>query len=104
MEKGWLFLVLAIVVEAITEYVKNLVTMGEKKIVILQLSVLGLGVGVCVAANADLFSMLQIDLQIPVLGNILTGVFVSRGANYMSDLMNRLHTGFVNGKEQKNNG
>ena len=90
MEKLWLFPVVAIIVEALTEYIKNMLVKRDKKTLITQLSALGLSVLICITANADLFATMGIPIRIPMMGCVLTAVFASRGANYMSDLLGRL--------------
>lgn len=51
--------------------------------------VAGILVAVVVAVNygLDLFSALGLEGQIPVIGAVLTGVIISRGANYVADLL-----------------
>ncbi|NLW78854.1 MAG: hypothetical protein GXY32_05515 [Ruminococcaceae bacterium] len=35
----------------------------------------------------------MLGVSIPVLGTIFTGIFISRGTNYVSDLIGRLRNG-----------
>lgn len=91
MERLWLFPMLAIVVEALTEYIKTMAAGQGRKTVLIQLGALVLGVLTCAAAGADLFAAMGIRFGIPWMGCVLTGVFVSRGANYMSDLMKHIN-------------
>lgn len=107
MERVGLLLILAVLVEALTEYVKNLVRMTDRKAVITQMCALGFGILLCMGLRADMFELLGIPFRIPVVGCILTGVFASRGANYMNDLIGRLQTGKIKNeteKEQMKNG
>ena len=89
MEMILLFIVLAIVVEALVEYVKTVVSM-DKQAIILQLSALAVSILLCLLAGADVFNQLGINFSLPYVGCILTGVFASRGANYASDIIGRL--------------
>ena len=89
MEQVWIFSMLAVVVEALTEYVKNITAAGSRKAVLIQVGALGTGIAVCAAAGADLFAALNVHFAVPWMGCILTGVFVSRGANYINDLMKK---------------
>lgn len=52
-----------------------------------------LSVVLCLAAGADLFAAVGLTFSLPLLGSVLTGVLVSRGANYISDLAGRLTRG-----------
>ena len=90
MEKMGLLLMMAVLVEAMTEYVKNIVRMTDRKAVITQMCALAFGILLCIGLQADMFALLGIPFRIPVVGCVLTGVFASRGANYMNDLVNRL--------------
>lgn len=91
MEQIWIFSMLAVVVEALTEYVKNMTAAGSRKAVLIQLGALVTGVIVCAAAGADLFAALDVHFAVPWMGCVLTGVFVSRGANYVSDLLKKVN-------------
>ena len=85
-------LMLAVTVEALVEYGKSiaLAAKGNWKAAVLQLAAVAAGVGLCLAANADLFATLKLDLAVPWLGQVLTGILISRGANYLSDLVGKL--------------
>jgi len=54
--------------------------------------VLALGVSILVAYNwdLDLFSILLGEGNLPFVGAILTGVIISRGSNYMHELLKLL--------------
>ena len=87
-----LFIVLAVIVEALVEYVKTIIVMEDKKAIAIQLSALIVSVTLCLLAGADVFSELGVAFQVPYVGCVLTGVFASRGANYASDLVGRLRS------------
>jgi len=84
-----LIIVLAVTVEGLVEYVKTLMS-ADKKTIIIQMSALIASVVLCLASGADLYVFLGVSFVYPVIGVILTGVFASRGANYVSDLIKRL--------------
>lgn len=92
--KGFvLVLVLAIVVEALIEYAKTIgraFLNGGWKIAVTQLAAIALGVLLCLVSGGDLFSVVGIVFTWPWLGVVLTGVLISRGANYVSDFAKRL--------------
>ena len=89
MEMILLFIVLAVVVEALVEYVKTIVSM-DRQAIILQLSALAVSILLCLLASADVFAQLGVTFTLPYVGCMLTGVFASRGANYASDIIGRL--------------
>lgn len=95
MEGITLILVLAITVEALVQYGKNIVAMAlnkEYKTFATQLAAIVLAVLVCLATGADLYSLLGVSFAVPWLGILLTGVVISRGSNYASDFIKRLQS------------
>lgn len=84
---------LAIVVEGLVEYVKSVIRMFTKrdyKREITQLAALVCSALLCLSAGADLFSLVGLSFGQPFVGQLLTGIFASRGANYVNDLADRL--------------
>jgi len=84
-----LIIVLAVTVEALVEYVKTIMG-AEKNTIIIQMAALAVSVALCLASGADLYAFLGVSFVYPEIGVILTGVFASRGANYVSDLIKKL--------------
>lgn len=87
--------VIAIVVEALIEYAKTIgkaVMNKQYKTAVTQLAAIAIGVGLCAAAGADVFAALGITFSIKVIGVVLTGIFASRGANYLSDIAKRIQS------------
>lgn len=82
-------LVLAIVVEALVEIITRLGGRWATRIPTQAISIV-LGVIVAVAYNADLLCSLGVCARAPVIGNIVTGLFISRGSNYIHELTARL--------------
>ena len=88
-----LIIVLAIVVEAFIEYGKSIgkaFLAGEWKTAVTQLIAIAVAVAMCIATGADLFAVVGLTFAWPWLGVVLTGVIISRGANYVSDFVKRL--------------
>lgn len=88
-----LALIAAVVVEALVEYGKtiaNAVTSKDTKTAITQLCSIAISVGLCFAFGADIFSALGITIKVAWLGTLLTGIFASRGSNYISDIVTRV--------------
>lgn len=94
MEGITLIIALAIVTEALVEYVKSIgkaLIGGDKKTAITQISAIVVSVLLCFAAGADLFQVAGIEFAVPWVGVLLTGILGSRGANYLSDFVKKLH-------------
>ena len=88
-----LIVVLAILVEAFIEYGKSIgkaFMAGEWKTAVTQLVAIAMAVALCVATGADLFAVVGLVFTWPWLGTVLTGILISRGANYVSDFVKRL--------------
>jgi hypothetical protein len=49
-----------------------------------------LGVALCMAYGADLPAALGFTALFPFIGQVLTGVMISRGSNYINDLLGRV--------------
>ena len=79
---------IALLVEAILETLK--MVWQEGKININTIGALIVGIAVSILAKIDIFAMQGISLSIPLVGWILTGVLMSRGANFIHDLFNKL--------------
>lgn len=88
-----LILALSVLVEAIVEYAKSIEKMFTEKnyrTAVTQLSAAIIAIVLCFAANANLFATLGITFAAPWIGTALTGLFASRGANFVSDLIKRI--------------
>ena len=94
MEGITLVIALAIVIEALVEYAKSIGKAfmdGEWKTAVTQLCALAISVAICFLAQADMFAVVGIEFLWPPLGTVLTGIFASRGANFVSDLIGKLN-------------
>lgn len=84
---------LAIIVEALIEYGKsigNAFSSGGWKTAVTQLVAVCVGVFLCIVSGADLFAATEVTFALPYIGMVLTGIIISRGANYVSDFIKRL--------------
>lgn len=81
---------LAIIVEAIITYCKEFFVKGNLHWEML-ISI-AIGVLTAIAYGVDVFSMVGMQSNVPLLGNILTGILVSRGSNYVCDLVKLIGT------------
>ncbi len=88
-----LVLVMAVTAEALVEYGKNIgkaIVAGEVKTAITQLSAMLISFLLCFLVEADFYSVLGVTFAWPWVGNLLTGILTSRGANFVSDFFGKL--------------
>ena len=46
-----------------------------------------LGIGIAIGAGIDFFALVDIDFQYPVIGAIVTGIFLGGGSSIIHDLV-----------------
>ena len=78
-------LVIAATVEAVWETLKMF--WQEGKLNIDRVGSAVLGILLCVLADVNFFAIVGIELSIPIVGVVLSGLLVSRGANFVHDLL-----------------
>lgn len=81
------FFFAAIAIEGIIYYVK---TMFEGNMPKSCIASIVLGVFVAVNFDIDVFEYSNLQSIIPLIGNILTGILLSRGSNYFFDTLGKL--------------
>lgn len=82
----------AILIEGLVEYGKNIADMfygGDKKTAITQMVTIVVGVALAFAFGANMFVPLGLTVN-HYVGMVLTGIVMSRGSNYVSDLISRI--------------
>lgn len=84
-----LIFILAITAEGLIEYFKNLIG-GDRRTAIIQIGALLVSVALCILSGADFYAMLGATFSLPYVGCVLTGIAVSRGSNYVSDILGKL--------------
>jgi len=84
-------IIISILVEAIWENCKMI--WQHEKINVNMLGSLILSIILCLLAQVDFFKILGIELIVPFVGNIFTGIIISRGANFVNDLFNKIKGG-----------
>ena len=47
---------------------------------------------ISMATQLDVFAILNFGISIPFVGSFLTGILISRGANFIHDLLNKIQT------------
>lgn len=94
MDKLTYILVLAFLGEAIWETLK--MTWQEGKVSIDRIGALVISILLAYTANLDIFALMGIALSLPILGTILTGILISRGTNFVHDLITKLTKNKIN--------
>ena len=90
----------AIIVECIIAYVKTFFVDG--KIQWQMITSLVLGIVVALAYSLDLLALCGLESNIPFIGQVLTGILLGRGANYIADLIKLLISTSDNMKNSAN--
>lgn len=80
--------IVAILIEAIWENLKMI--WKDRKISLNTIGVLIISIIVCLLAKIDIFPIVGLSLSVPFVGSGLTGIIVSRGANFVNDLFEKL--------------
>lgn len=87
-----LIMAIAILVEAMVEYLKSIlkmITERQYKVAIIQMFTIAIGILFAYLFKLDLFRALDIEVN-QVAGMILTGIIISRGSNYVNDLVSKI--------------
>jgi hypothetical protein len=77
--------VLALLGESVWETLKMIWQQG--KLSIDKIGALVIGVILALSTGLDLMALVGVPSKIPFLGTIFTGILISRGANFMHDLI-----------------
>ena len=80
--------VLAMIGEAVWETLK--MVWQEGKLSIDRIGALVIGLLVAFVTGADILSLVNIPAYIPYVGIALTGILISRGANFVHDLLKKI--------------
>lgn len=80
--------VVAMLVEAIWENLKMI--WQEGKFNWNMVGSLVVGIGLCLLTGADIFPVVGLGFSVPYIGSAVTGIIVSRGANFVHDLLSKL--------------
>ena len=81
-------LMIAVIVEAITEWAKLIIKDGKPN----QWMIVSLVVALVLTltSGVDLFAEIGLVFNLPYIGSALTGIFLSRGSNYIFELAEKL--------------
>lgn len=88
-------LLVALVVEAVVEVLKYCLPKNEKEglnipVWTWPLVSIALGVALCLLGGVDMLSEAGLWLSVPYVGQVLTGVLVSRGSNFIHELWKKI--------------
>ena len=81
-------LIMSVLIEAVITYVKQWFV--EKRVKWQCVAAAVLSIAVCLVYSIDIPAMVGIVSPVKYVGSILTGVLVSRGSNYINDLLKML--------------
>ena len=77
-----------VLVESMVTYINSFFVVGEPHYQMILSLVFG--IFIAVAYKIDLLKLADIESAMPYIGSILTGVLISRGSNYIYDLMSKI--------------
>ena len=85
----WFFILFtAVIVEGLIAYVNMVIE--DKKIHWKVIASAIIGVTVTVCYGIDLFAIVKATTAIPYIGSVMTGILISRGSNYIHDLLKKI--------------
>lgn len=94
MENLFIILTVALIAESVWETLK--MTWQKGKICLDRVGALVVSLVICIDIKLDMLTLLGINTTIPFIGIILTAILISRGSNFLHDLLERI--GQVNNK------
>ena len=83
------FLFAAIAIEGIIFYIKTSFERNMPKSCVASII---LGIFVAINFDIDVFEYTRLHSMVPLMGNALTGILLSRGSNYFFDLIGNMST------------
>lgn len=81
-------MVIALLAETIWENLKMI--WQEGKVNVDRIGALIVSILISVATQLDIFAILSFGIAVPFVGSFLTGILISRGANVIHDLLNKI--------------
>lgn len=94
MENLFIILTVALIAESVWETLK--MTWQKGKLCLDRVGALVVSLVICIDIKLDMLTLLGINTTIPFIGIILTAILISRGSNFLHDLLERI--GQVNNK------
>lgn len=90
MEQTLQIIAIALLAEALWENLKMI--WQEGKVNIDRIGALIVSIVVSMVTQIDIFNVLNFGISIPFVGSFLTGILISRGANVIHDLLNKIQS------------
>lgn len=82
-------LIFSVILESIITYFKSFFLNSEFHLTFILSIIFGIIIAVCY--DLDILSKTGIKSKISIIGNILTGILISRGSNFIYELVNNLN-------------
>lgn len=83
-------LLMAVVIEACVDIIKDIFV--NKQVVWQKVVAIVLAEIVAIGFSLDLFTLLGLTSTVPYLSMVLTGLLMSRGSNYLADLLKKIQS------------
>lgn len=93
-------IVLAAISEALWETSKLIWDEKDKKVIVDRAGAAAIGILVAIATGLDLFKLSGMPISIPILGQVLTGLLLSRGANFVHDIAGSMNIVYTDIKDK----
>lgn len=87
MEKVMVIIVVAFLCETLWETVKLVKKGKDGKVDYDRVGAIIVGLVLAIGAGIDIFDYLGIQIVIPFMGSVFTGLLISRGANFTHDII-----------------
>lgn len=91
-------IVISAIAEAVWETLK--MTWQEGKASIDRIGALVVGIVIALATGLDVLTLVNVPARIPAVGIVLTGILISRGSNFVHDLVASINNMHINTKPQ----
>lgn len=88
MQNLFMIISVSIIAESVWETLKMVWQNG--KVSIDRIGALVVSISITIGTQIDIFNLFGIKTTIPFMGIILTGILVSRGSNFIHDLLEKL--------------
>lgn len=86
--KWFAIIMLAIIVEGVVEYFKLAFSRFADSQFVIPATIV-LGVSVAILYGCDILEVFGLVTPVPYVGNVLSGIIVARGSNYVYDLIGK---------------
>ncbi|MDU5110796.1 MAG: hypothetical protein E6248_10130 [Clostridium sp.] len=88
MENLFIILIVALIAESVWETLK--MTWQKGKLCLDRVGALVVSLVICIDIKLDMLTLLGINTTIPFIGIVLTAILISRGSNFLHDLLERI--------------